>query len=121
MEGLGKELLNAAGTSDGLFVFVAELVDTQNGDDILQIFVALQKLFYALSGVVVLVTKNIRIENARGGSKRIDSRINAHFGNGARKISRRIEVSESGGWGRIGVVVGWNVNGLHGRDGAALG
>ena len=45
VEGLGEEPLHLAGARHGELVFVGEFVDTQNGDDVLQILVALQVPF----------------------------------------------------------------------------
>jgi hypothetical protein len=69
VEGLGKEALEAAGAPNGLFVVVTELVDAENGDDVLKVFIALEDQFDALGSVVVLVADDARIEDARCGSR----------------------------------------------------
>ena len=61
------------------------------------------------------------IENARGGSQRIDGRIDAQLGDGAREVGGGVQVGEGGRRGRVGVVVGGHVDGLHRGDGALLG
>ena len=60
-------------------------------------------------------------EGAAGGGQRIDRGINALGGDAALKINERVEVGERVGRGGIGRIVGGNVDGLHGRDGAVLG
>ena len=44
VERLREEALDLAGARDGELVFVGKLVDAENRDDVLQIFVALQNL-----------------------------------------------------------------------------
>src|ERR1035438_4970537 len=53
VERLGKELLDFAGARYDELVFVGEFVDTQNGDDVLQILVALQRALHGLRRLVV--------------------------------------------------------------------
>ena len=69
----------------------------------------------------MLVADDARIENARGGSQRIDGGIDAELRDGAREVGGGVEVRERGGRRRIGVVVGGHVDGLHRRDRALLG
>ena len=45
VEGLGEEALDFAGAGDGGFVFFGELVDAEDGDDVLEVFVALEDFF----------------------------------------------------------------------------
>ena len=118
VERLREELLDLAGARDGQLVFVGKLVDTENRDDVLQILVALQNPLHLLGAVVVLLADDARIENARGGRQRIDGRVDAEFGDGARKVGGGVEVREGGGRRGIGVVVGGHVDGLHRGDGA---
>src|SRR5215472_623677 len=113
MEGLREETLNLAGTRNRELLIFAQFVDTENGDDILQIFVRLQRLLHRLGYVIMLLANNARIENARGRSQWIDGRINSDLGQGARKHGGGVEVSESRGWSRIGQVVGRHVNRLY--------
>src|SRR5579884_1849378 len=120
VERLRKEALDFAGARYGQLVFVGEFVDTQNRDDVLEVFVALQDLLDRLRRVVVFVSENARIQNARRGRQRIDRRVDTQFRNGTRQVGGRVQVSECGRRGRIGVVVGWHVNRLNRRNRAFL-
>src|ERR1035438_3010402 len=71
-EGLGKELLDFTGAGDDELVLVGELVDAENGDDVLEILVALQGALDHLGHVVVVLADDQGVENAGGGSQRID-------------------------------------------------
>src|SRR3974377_340552 len=84
-EGLREKALNLAGTRHRQLLFFAEFVDAEDGDDVLQVLVALQDFFHRLGGVVVLLADDARIENARGGGEGIDGRIDAELGGPGRK------------------------------------
>src|ERR1700733_10847230 len=71
VEGLRQEALNFSCARHSEFLIFAELVDAENRDDILQVFISLESLLYRLSDVVVFLADDSRIENARGGSQRI--------------------------------------------------
>jgi len=101
VEGLREELLDAAGAVDGLLVFIGELIDTEDGNDVLKIFVALKDALDLLRGVVMIVADDAGIENARGGSERIDGGVDAEFGDGARKIGGGVKMREGCGGCRI--------------------
>ena len=53
MEGLGQEALYLTGTCYGHLVFVAQLIQTQDGDDILQFLITLQDQLNPVGRVVV--------------------------------------------------------------------
>src|SRR5262245_56572536 len=78
-EWLREEELDLPGARDHQFVFFRELVNSQDGNDVLQILVLLQNLLHGASCVVVLVTNDARIKNAGGGSQWIDCRIDTHL------------------------------------------
>ena len=78
--------------------------------------IALQNSLHRLRAVVVVVTDDARIENARGGCQRVDRRIDAQLDDRAREIRGGVEVREGGGGRGIGVVVGGHVDGLHRGD-----
>src|SRR5215469_1847623 len=48
MEGLREELLDLTRASDGDLVFFRKLVDSEDGDDVLQVLIPLQDSFHAL-------------------------------------------------------------------------
>ena len=78
-----QEPLDLARAGDGNLVLFRQLVNTQNGNDVLQILVALQDALYRLGGVVVLIAHDARRQNARGGSQRIDRRVDTDLRQGA--------------------------------------
>ena len=79
MEGLRQEALDFARAGDGDLVVLGELVDTKDGNDVLQILVPLQNPLDALCDVVMLLADDARAENARGGGKGIDGRVDTEF------------------------------------------
>ena len=79
-ERLRQEPLDAAGTVDHLLVLFAQLVDAEDGDDVLQLAIALQDLLHAPGDGVVLLADVLRVEDAAVGGQRIDRRIDALLG-----------------------------------------
>src|SRR5215203_4035106 len=61
---LAEELLDSPGAVDDDLVFFTQLVDAEDGDDVLELLVALQDLLHAHGDVVVLLTDVLRIEDA---------------------------------------------------------
>src|ERR1700722_5175614 len=114
--GLGKEFFDFARARDGLLVVVGKFFDAQNGDDVLQFLVTLQNGFHGAGDVVMFLSNNARIQNARKAGQRINGGINAALDDLAAQVGGGIQVRESrrGSW--IGVIVRRNVNGLHGSD-----
>src|SRR4051794_21912379 len=92
VERLRKEPLNTAGPRDGLLVLIAQLVDTENRDDVLKVLVALQRLLNALSHFIMLRTHNVWIENTGGRSKRIHCGIDTEFRDCARQVGGGVQV-----------------------------
>ena len=97
-------------------VIVGKLFDTENGDDVLQILVALQNGFDRARHGVVIGANDARVENARIAGEWIDGRINAAFDDLARKVCSCVQMSERGSRSRVGVVVGGHINCLHRSD-----
>ena len=62
------------GRGNQQFVVFAQLVDTENGDNVLQIFVALQNLLHVASGAVMFFADDVGLQRAAGGGQRIHSR-----------------------------------------------
>jgi len=106
MERLRKKALDLAGACHRQLVLIGKLVDTENGDDVLQILVPLENSFHRLRRVVVVVAQDQRIENAAGGRQRVDRGINAQRSDIAREVRGGVEVRERRGWRGIGIVVG---------------
>ena len=106
---------------DRLLVLVGELVDAEDGDDVLQLLVALQHLLDLGRGAVVLLADDVGLEDRRGRVERVDGRVDPLLGDRARERRGRVEVGEHRGRGRVGEVVGGDVDRLHRGDRAALG
>ena len=66
-ERLRQEALQLARARHRHLVFFRQLVDAQNGDDVLKVLVALQHALHFLRHAIVLVADDARVENARGG------------------------------------------------------
>jgi hypothetical protein len=64
VEWLREELLNLARPRHDQLVFVRQFIETEDRDDVLKIFVALQKLLNCHRRVVVIFSDDARIENA---------------------------------------------------------
>src|SRR5579862_3469943 len=101
-------------------VLVGELVDAEDGDDVLQVAVALQHFLHARGAPVVLVRHDAGLERTRRRAERIDGRIDALLDDGARERRRRVEVREHVRRRRVGEVVGRNVDRLDRRDRSLL-
>ena len=101
-------------------VVLRQLVDAEDGDDVLQILVALQHLLDRAGHAVVLVADDPRIEDARGRGERVDGRVDAELRDGTRQVGGGVEVGERRRRRRIRVVVGRHINRLDGRDRALL-
>src|SRR5262249_38052013 len=93
----------------------------ENGDDVLQRLVALQRFLNRARRVVVLLPDDVHVENTRGGIERIDRRINALRGDVARENGGGVQVRERGGRRGVGQVVGGHVDGFHRGEGALGG
>mmetsp|Transcript_2155 Transcript_2155/g.4907 ORF Transcript_2155/g.4907 Transcript_2155/m.4907 type:complete len:511 (-) Transcript_2155:15-1547(-) len=120
MERLGQESLHLSGARDGELVLLRKLIHTQNGDDILETLVVLQDLLDGTSGVVVLVSDDHGVEHTGVRVQRVDSWVDSQLGDLAGQHSGGIQVSEGGGWGRIGQIIGRDIDGLH-RGNGSLG
>jgi hypothetical protein len=66
LEWLRQEVLCLTRPRDSELVILGKLVHTQNGNDVLERLVVLEKLLDVTGGVVVLSTDNVRVENPRG-------------------------------------------------------
>src|SRR5258708_5872656 len=117
---LREKFLDLAGTRHGALVLIGKLFNPENGDDVLQVLVALQNGLHAARHGVVLRADNARIENARGAGQRINRRINAALDDLPAEVGRRVQVRERRGGSRVRVVVSGHVNGLHGSDRSTL-
>ena len=121
VERLRQEALHFPGAGHGQFVFFRQFVHAEDGDDVLQFLVLLQDGLHAAGDVIVVFADNHRVEDPRGRVERVHSRVDALFGDRARKHRGRVKVSERRGRRRVGKVVRRNVHGLHRGDRALVG
>jgi len=117
VEGLRKEALDFTGTIDEELVVRRKLVHAKNGDDVLEVLVALQNTLNARSHLVVLFADDVGRKGFRGGCQWIHGRIDAELGDRTLKHDGRIQVRERVGWRGISQIVSRNVNGLERGDG----
>jgi len=121
MEALAQEALHLAGAADGPLVLFAQLVHAHDGNDVLQLLVALQHLLDGTGDLVVLLTHDLRAEDAAGGVQRVHSGVDALRCDVTAQNCGGIQVGKGGGRGRVRQVVGRHINGLHRGDGTLPG
>src|SRR5215212_8842976 len=76
-ERLREETLQSTRPAHDDLVLLGELVDAEDGDDVLQLLVALEDVLDLLGDLVVLVADDRGVEDRRGGSQRVDCRVDA--------------------------------------------
>ncbi len=117
-EGLGEEALNFARSGDSQLVFVGQLVHAQDGNDVLELLVALEGALDRARRLVVLLTDHVGIEDTAGGVQRIHGRVDAQLRDLPRQHQGGVEVGEGGGRRRVGEVVRGHIDRLEGGNGA---
>src|SRR5262249_24026875 len=121
VEGLRQEALDLTRTVHDALVFFRQFVHTQNRDDVLQFLVTLQHGLHATGHLVVLVAHDQRIELAGGGVQRVHGGVDTQRGDVTAQHDGGVQVREGGRGARVGQVVGGDVHGLDGSNGAVLG
>src|SRR5690606_29900209 len=119
-ERLRQEAFDLAGAGHGELVFFRQFVHAQDRDDVLKGLVALQDRLNLTGDGVVFFTDDLRVEHARRGGERVNSRVDTPCRDRARQNGRGVQVGERGGRRRVGQVVGKDVNRLN-RGNRALG
>ncbi len=119
-ERLREEALDFAGAVNGLFILGREFVEAENGDDVLEILVALEDALEFAGDAVVLFADDRNFERLRDGGERVHSGINTELGDGALQHDGGVQVREGVGGRGVGQIVGRHVDRLHGGDGAFL-
>src|SRR5437588_9789639 len=117
---LREEALDLPRAGDDEPVLVGELVDAEDGDDVLEVLVALEHLLDAGRRPVVVVGDDPRLEGARERVERVHRRVDALLHDRAREHRRRVEVGEGIGRRRVGEIVGRHVDRLHRGDRALV-
>lgn len=120
-EGLGQETLDLAGTLDGKLVSLAQLVHSENGDDVLEGLVLLEHLLDLGGGVVVVLSDDTGIQHTGLGVKGIDGRVDTKLRDTTGQHSRGIQMGEGRGRGRISQIISRHVDGLDGGNGSLGG
>src|SRR6185312_10938240 len=82
-EGLAQKALNLARTKHRKFVLGREFIHPQDGDDVLQVFVALKHLLHSARCVVVFLAYDFCRQGAGGRSQGIHCWVDTQFGNRA--------------------------------------
>src|SRR5690242_1605079 len=85
MERLRKETLDLPSPENSELVLGRKLIHSENGDDVLKIFVTLQDTLNAAGNQVMLFTNNLRRERFGSGRERINGRIDSKLGDRALK------------------------------------
>src|SRR5581483_4509064 len=104
-----QKALDLPGPVDEELVLLGELVHAEDGDDVLQVLVALQDLLHVPGDLVVLLADVPRGEHPAGGGERVEGRVDAELGDLAGQHRLGVEVGEGRGRGGVGEVVGGNV------------
>src|SRR5829696_7469530 len=120
-ERLREETLQSTRPAHDDLVLLGELVDAEDGDDVLQLLVALEDVLDLLGDLVVLVADDRGVEDRRGGGQRVDGRVDTLLREAPRELDRRVEVGEHRERCRIGEVVRRHVDGLEARYRALVG
>ena len=120
-ERLRQESLDLSCASNDDLVVIRKFFHTEDGDDILQFFVALQNSLYAAGYFVVFLAEYVRIKDTGSGVQRIDCRVNTQFGDGTVQYRGSIQMGEYASRSRVGEVIGRYIYSLNGCDGTGLG
>ena len=80
-ERLRKEAFDAPCSVDHQLILFAQFIHAQDGDNILQVFVALQNLLHLTRSRIVILTDHDRIEDAGGRVERVHRRVDPQLGN----------------------------------------
>ncbi len=59
---------------DHQLILLAQLIDAEDGDDVLQVLIALKRLLHLAGDVVMLFAHDQRVQDATGRTQRIDRR-----------------------------------------------
>ena len=98
-------------------IFARELFDAQHGDDVLQLFVAGERLADLLRNAVMPRAHDLRRHHLRSRPQQIDGGIQPFAGPLAREHDGGREVAEGVDGGGIAEIVGGHVDRLHRGDG----
>mmetsp|Transcript_125626 Transcript_125626/g.217513 ORF Transcript_125626/g.217513 Transcript_125626/m.217513 type:complete len:200 (+) Transcript_125626:28-627(+) len=115
-ERLRHEALDLPRAGHNELVLLAELIHTQDRDDVLQRLVILEDLLNGSRYIVVALANDGRIQHTRGGVQRVHGWVDTQLGNATRKHSGSIQVCKGGSRRWVGQIIGRHVDCLHGCD-----
>src|SRR5690606_1280573 len=104
------------GARDRELVVFRKFIHAENGDDVLQRFIGLQRFLNRGGDVVVFFADDARVKNTRGRVERVNRRVNPLLCDLTGKNGRRVKVREGRCRRGVGQVVRGNVNGLNGSN-----
>src|SRR6186997_2507615 len=113
---LAHEALEPPSPRHGDLVVLAELIHAEDGDDVLEILVALERSLDLARHVEVLLPDDPWVEDGGGRRERVDRRVDAELHDRALEPNRRVEMTERRGRRRVGVVVRRDEDRLEARD-----
>src|SRR5574344_2812563 len=116
VERLRQETLNLTSTRHSQLVFGSQLIHTQNGDDVTQLFVALQRTLHLASHFVVLFANHLGVQLTAGGVQRVHGGVDTQRSDVTRQHHGRIQVGERCSRRWVGQVVRRHVHGLDRGD-----
>ena len=119
-ERLAHEALEAPRALHGDLVLLRQLVHPQDGDDVLEVLVALERPLHLARHVEVLIPHDARGEDGGGRGERVHGGIDPDLHDRPLEADGGVEVAERGGGCGIGVVVGGDEHRLQGGDGPLL-
>lgn len=111
--GLRHEPLDLSGAGYDQLVVVAEFIDPENCDDVLQFSVALQNLLNFSGHFVVSFADDAGVEVLGRGREGVNRRVETLGGDGSLQVNVGVQVAKCGCRSRVGWVVGRNVDRLN--------
>ena len=104
----------------GQFVFLRQLIHTQDSNDILEGLVVLKNLLNRSGNVIVLLADNTGIQHTRLRVQGVNRGVDTEFGNTTGQHSSCIQMGEGGSGSRICQIIGGDIDSLHGGNGSLL-
>ena len=121
MEGLRQKALNLSGPRDGDFIFVGQLFDSQNGNNVLKFFIFLKDLLYLTRNQIMFFADIGGVQNPGGRIQWIHCRVNTQLDDLTRQNNGSVQMCKSGCRCRVGQVVCRHVHALHCGNGPFIG
>ena len=109
-EALAEETLDLTGAGNDEFFFIGQFIHTEDGDDVLQVFVALQHFLHTAGDVVVFFADDEWVKDAGGGTEWVYGWVDTFFGDTTVQNGGCIQVGEGGCWRWVGQVIGRDVD-----------